>query len=67
MASIADLRRAIELGVMSADVYFLLYLCHRNLGDHAAARAALDRGQELDPQDHRLIYARQDSDRAAAR
>jgi tetratricopeptide (TPR) repeat protein len=57
-ANVEDLRRAVELGVVSGDVYFLLSSCHRDLGDHAKAVAALDRGLEVAPDDQRLVGLR---------
>jgi tetratricopeptide (TPR) repeat protein len=58
-ASVEDLRRAVELGVVSSDVYFQLYFCHRDLGHHAESLAALDRGLEIDPNDRRLVAIRE--------
>jgi tetratricopeptide (TPR) repeat protein len=60
-ANVEDLQRAVELGVVSSDIYVLLYTCQRDLGDQAAAVRALDRGQEIEAEDQRLLSLRKES------
>jgi tetratricopeptide (TPR) repeat protein len=60
-ANLEDLRSALGLGVVSGDVYLLLSFCHRDLGDHAEAMAALDRGLEVAPDDQRLVGLRENA------
>jgi tetratricopeptide (TPR) repeat protein len=46
---VADLERALELGHRDPDVYFELFWYHRDLGDLAAARAAIDSAIAAEP------------------
>jgi len=62
-ASLEDLQRAVELGVVSADLYCLLGFCHRDLGHHAESGAAIDRGLQIDPNDGRMLALREERTR----